>query len=40
MMQRTAPASMIAGAIPLTDVAGHLAGDAEASRQAAAQLRW
>jgi isopenicillin N synthase-like dioxygenase len=31
---------MIAGAIPLIDVSGHLAGDAEASRKAAAQLRW
>jgi isopenicillin N synthase-like dioxygenase len=30
---------MIAGAIPLIDVAGHLAGDAESSRTAAAQLR-
>ncbi len=35
-----APAAMIAGAIPLIDVAGHLAGDAESSRKAAAQLRW
>jgi isopenicillin N synthase-like dioxygenase len=35
-----APAAMIAGAIPLIDVSGHLAGDAEASRRAAAQLRW
>jgi hypothetical protein len=35
-----APAPMIAGAIPLIDVAGHLAGDAEASRKAAAELRW
>src|SRR3954466_4061327 len=35
-----APAVMIAGAIPLIDVSGHLAGDAEASRKAAAQLRW
>ena len=26
--------------IPLIDVAGHLAGDFEASRTAAAQLRW
>src|SRR5205823_3687815 len=26
-----APAAMIAGAIPLIDVSGHLAGDAEAS---------
>jgi isopenicillin N synthase-like dioxygenase len=34
------PAPMIAGAIPLIDVAGHLAGNAEASRTAAAQLRW
>ena len=47
MTQRTeqavtdrAPAAMIAGAIPLIDVSGHLAGDAEASRKAAAQLRW
>jgi isopenicillin N synthase-like dioxygenase len=31
---------LIAGAIPLIDVAGHLGGDAEASRKAAAQLRW
>ena len=31
---------MIADAIPLIDVTGHLAGDAEASRRAAAQLRW
>ena len=35
-----APAPMIAGAIPLIDVAGHLGGDAESSRQAATQLRW
>src|SRR3954449_6419438 len=35
-----APAAMIAGAIPLIDVSGHLAGDAEAGRKAAAQLRW
>src|SRR5947209_11569307 len=35
-----APAAMIAGAIPLIDVSGHLAGDTEASRKAAAQLRW
>jgi isopenicillin N synthase-like dioxygenase len=35
-----APAAMIAGAIPLIDVAGHLAGDAESSRNAATQLRW
>jgi isopenicillin N synthase-like dioxygenase len=35
-----APAPMIAGAIPLIDIAGHLAGDAESSRKAAAQLRW
>jgi hypothetical protein len=35
-----APAPMIAGAIPLIDVAGHLAGDIESSRKAAAQLRW
>jgi isopenicillin N synthase-like dioxygenase len=35
-----APAAIIAGAIPLIDVSGHLAGDAEASRKAAAQLRW
>src|SRR5437667_447868 len=35
-----APAAMIADAIPLIDVSGHLAGDAEASRSAAAQLRW
>lgn len=31
---------MIGGTIPLIDVAGHLAGDAEASRRAAAELRW
>jgi isopenicillin N synthase-like dioxygenase len=30
---------MIAGAIPLIDVAGHLAGDAKASRRAATELR-
>jgi len=35
-----APAAMVAGAIPLIDVAGHLAGDTEASRKAATQLRW
>jgi isopenicillin N synthase-like dioxygenase len=35
-----APAPLIAGAIPLIDVAGHLAGEAEATRKAAAQLRW
>ena len=35
-----APAPMIAGAIPLIDVAGHLHGDAEASRKAAMLLRW
>ena len=35
-----APAAMIAGAIPLIDVAGHLAGDGEASRRAASELRW
>ena len=34
------PAAMVAGAIPLIDVAGHLGGDPEASRKAAAQLRW
>jgi hypothetical protein len=34
------PAPMIAGAIPLVDVAGHLAGDGDASRRTAAQLRW
>jgi isopenicillin N synthase-like dioxygenase len=33
-------APMIAGAIPLIDVAGHLGGNGEASRKAAAQLRW
>ena len=33
-------APMIAGAIPLIDVAGHLGGDAESSRQVATQLRW
>src|SRR3954453_22066119 len=31
---------MIAGAIPVIDVAGHLAGDAEPSRRAVTQLRW
>jgi hypothetical protein len=31
------PPSMIADAIPLIDVAGHLAGDCDASRRAAAQ---
>ena len=31
---------MIAGAIPLIDVAGHLGGDAGSSRKAARQLRW
>src|ERR1051326_6918324 len=35
-----APAPMIAGAIPLIDVAGHLARDAESSRKAAMQLRF
>jgi isopenicillin N synthase-like dioxygenase len=35
-----ASAAMIAGAIPLIDVAGHLGGDAESSRKAVAQLRW
>ena len=35
-----APVPMIAGAIPRIDVAGHLAGDAESSRKAAAELRW
>jgi len=46
-MQMTVPAAtdltaapMIAGAIPLIDVAGHLGGDAESSRKAATQLRW
>jgi hypothetical protein len=34
-----APAAMIAGAIPLIDIASHLGGDAESSRNAAAQLR-
>jgi isopenicillin N synthase-like dioxygenase len=34
------PAPMAAGALPLIDVAGHLAGDIEAGRKAAAQLRW
>src|ERR1051325_11094385 len=38
-MTDRAPAAMIVGAIPLIDVSGHLAGDAEASRKAAAQLR-
>jgi hypothetical protein len=47
MMQMTVPAAtdltavpMIAGAIPLIDVAGHLGGDAASSRKAATQLRW
>jgi isopenicillin N synthase-like dioxygenase len=31
---------MIADAIPLIDVSGHLAGDAEAGRRTAAHLRW
>ena len=31
---------MIEGAIPLIDVAGHLAGDIACSRKAAAHLRW
>jgi isopenicillin N synthase-like dioxygenase len=31
---------MIAGAIPLIDVAGYLDGDASSSRKAATQLRW
>jgi len=35
-----APAAMIGGTIPLIDVAGHLAGDAEASLRAATELRW
>jgi isopenicillin N synthase-like dioxygenase len=35
-----APAEMIADAIPLIDVAGHLGGDREASRKAATQLGW
>src|SRR6201987_173296 len=35
-----APATMIAGAIPLIDVPGHAGGEAEASRKAAMQLRW
>src|SRR5204862_752076 len=34
------PTPMRAGANPLSDVAGHLGGDREASRTAAAQLRW
>jgi isopenicillin N synthase-like dioxygenase len=34
------PVPMIAGSMPLIDVSGHLAGDAEASRKAAAQLCW
>jgi isopenicillin N synthase-like dioxygenase len=34
------PMPLIAGAIPLIDAAGHLAGDFDASRTAAAQLRW
>src|SRR3954464_13896270 len=34
------PGPMIEGAIPLIDVAGHLAGDIACSRKAAAQLRW
>jgi isopenicillin N synthase-like dioxygenase len=36
----TRPAAMVGGVIPLVDVAGHLAGDIEASREAATQLRW
>src|ERR1043166_3981459 len=35
-----ASVAMISGAIPLIDVAGHLGGDADSSRKAAAQLRW
>ena len=35
-----APTAIIAGAIPLIDVAGHLDGDASSSRKAATQLRW
>src|SRR5258708_31398209 len=35
-----ASAPMIAGAIPLIDVAGHLRGDAASSCKAATQLRW
>jgi hypothetical protein len=35
-----APAPMIAGAIPLIDVAGHPAGVGDASQKAATQLRW
>src|SRR5437588_10636149 len=34
------PPPMIADAIPLIDLAGHLAGDRDGSRRAAAQLRW
>jgi isopenicillin N synthase-like dioxygenase len=34
------PGPMIAGAIPLIDVSGHLRGDVEASHNAAARLRW
>ena len=32
--------ALVARAIPLIDVAGHLGGDPEASRKVAAQLRW
>jgi len=39
-MTGVGPAAMIAGAIPLIDVAGHLGGDPEASRRAATELRW
>lgn len=31
---------MIAGAIPVIDVAGQLGGDAESGRMAATELRW
>lgn len=33
-------AAMIADAIPLIDVAGHLGGDTDSTRKVAAQLRW
>jgi isopenicillin N synthase-like dioxygenase len=35
-----APGTLIGDAIPLIDVAGHLGGDADSRRNAAAQLRW
>ena len=38
----TGPArtAMITGSVPLIDVAGHLGGNAESSRKAAAASRW